>query len=224
MVSIVAFTKSLTAASANNIATAQAAVAGTPLNLNGSAVTNGVATIDAYNSSTNTEPGRRVLITSASGAETASVTIFGTNSSNQNISETITFSGASTTVQSNLDYVTVTNVVPSGTIVGNLSAGTSGVGSSRWVTGNYFGSTPMSTSIVVEIVSVAVNYTGQYTPDDPNFLPSGVVSPLALNIAALTNVSATSDSAITTPVAATRVLINSGTGVIRVRIIEAGIG
>jgi hypothetical protein len=217
------FTKSLGAASANNIATSQAAVAGTPLTLNGASVAAGVATIDAYNAASNSQPGRRVLITSTSAVETASITITGTNSSGNIISETDTFSGSSTTLQSNNDFVTVTQIVPSGTIVGSLSAGTNGLGASVWQYWNYRGDSPMNLAYAVELVSGSVNYTVQYTYDDPNRLPAGVSTPLAFNTILL-NQAATADSTLSTPVLCTRVLINSGTGVIRIRTMQAGIG
>ena len=223
MANQVVFLKTLAAASATNIATSQAASAGTPLTLNGTAVSGGVATIDTFSTTNNTATGRRVLITSTSGAETASITITGTNSNNVVISEKITFSGSSTTLQSNLDYVTVTSIVPSGTIAGSLSAGTNGVGSSPWLTWNYQVNPPMNLGFAVEVVSGSVNYTVQYTYDDPNNLLNGVTSPLAFN-SALASASTTLDSTLSTPFVATRVLINSGTGVIRCRFIQAGIG
>src|ERR1700677_492445 len=115
------FLKSLSAASATSIAASQAATPGTALTLTATPVVIDTAT------STNNALGRRVLITSTSGSETAVVTITGTNSSGNIISETDTFSGSSTTLQSNNDFVTVTQIVPSGTIVGSLSAGTNGI-------------------------------------------------------------------------------------------------
>jgi hypothetical protein len=217
MATNIVFTKSLSAASATSIAASQAAVAGTPLTLTANPVV-----IDTT-SANNIEAGRRVLITSTSATETASVTITGTNSSGSTISEVDTFSGASATLQSNLDYVSVISVVPSGTIVGSLSAGTNGVGSSRWVAWNWQLSPPLNIGYAVELVSGAINYTVQYTYDDPNNLMGGVLFPLPFNTILLDQ-TATADSTLSTPFIATRVLINSGTGVIRVRSVQAGIG
>lgn len=228
MANSVVFTKTLAAASANNIATSQSASAGTPLTLNGTAVSGGVATVDTYSITNNTAPGRRVLITSTSGSETASITITGTNSNNTVISETITFSGSSTTAQSNLDYVTVTKIVPSGTIVGSLAAGTDGVGSSSWVTMNYQGFSPLNVGVAVELVSGSINYTVEYTYDDPNNLQSGLTFPLPFSDLNPTNIpaasTATKDGLFNWPIAALRVTINSGTGTIRSRFLQAGIG
>jgi hypothetical protein len=209
------FQKSLAAASATSIAASQAATAGVALTLTATPVVIDAAT------PTNNALGRRVLITSTSGSETASIAITGTNSSGNTITETDTFSGSSTTLQSNLDYVTITSIVPSGTIVGSLSAGTNGVGSSAWYTWNWRGDPPMNLGFAVELVSGSVNYTVQYTYDDPNRLSNGITTPTAFNTVLLSQ-AATADSTISTPVVATRVLINSGTGVIRCRFMQAG--
>lgn len=215
------FTKTLAAASANNIAQSQSPGAGA-ITMNGSAVASGVATIDTYSSSNNTEIGRRVIITSGGNDTGITFTVTGTNSSGQTISDT--FAGASGgAAQSNLDFVTVTGVTHTGSVATTVTVGTNGVGSSRWMTQNFMGKSPMNISWQVEVVSGSVNYTVQYTMDDPNNLPSGVSYPLPISsvLGALTS---TSDSTFTTPLAALRVLINSGTGVIRVRFVEAGIG
>lgn len=217
MATNIVFTKSLGAASATSIAASQAAVAGTPLTLTATPVIIDTATAN------NSAVGRRVLITSTSGSETAVITITGTNASGSTISEIDTFSGSSTTLASNLDYVTVTSIVPSGTIVGSLSAGTNGVGASEWKTWNWMVDPPLNIGYAVELVSGAVNYTVQYTYDDPNNLMGGVTTPLAFNTILLAQ-TATADSTLSTPFIATRVLINSGTGVIRVRTVQAGIG
>lgn len=221
MTTNVTFTKTLAAASANNIAQSQSPGSGA-ITMNGSAVSSGVATIDTYSATNNTEIGRRVIVTSGGNDSGITFTITGTNASGQSISDT--FAGANIgAAQSNLDFVTVTGVTHTGSVAGTVTVGTNGVGSSRWVTQNFMGKSPMNLAWQVEIVSGAVNYTVQYTMDDPNNLPTGRTYPLPVDTL-LGALSATSDSTISTPVVATRVLINSGTGVIRVRFVEAGIG
>jgi len=212
------FLKSLGAASANSIATSQAATAGVALTLTATPVV-----IDTA-SSTNNALGRRVLITSTSSSETAVITITGTNSSGNIITETDTFSGSSTTLQSNNDFVTVSSIVPTGTIVGSLAAGTSGVGSSAWYYWSYKSDSPMNLSFAVEVVSGTVNYTVQYTYDDPNRLANGLTYPIPFNVATMIAQTTTMDSTISTPVLCTRILINSGTGEVRCRFMQAGIG
>ena len=89
---------------------------------------------------------------------------------------------------------------------------------------NYQGMSPMNIGAAIEVVSGAVNYTFQYTYDDPNNLQAGLTTPLPFNQAALTAQSTTLDSTISTPIVAVRVLINSGTGTLRMRVLQAGIG
>ena len=194
MANNVTFTKALVAASATNIAASQAAVAGTPLTLNGSAVVAGVAVLDTQ---------RRVLITSTSATETAVVTIFGTNQQGTAISETDTFSGSSTTLVSNLDFLTITKIVPSGTIVGSLSAGTNTTGSSPWWSVNYQNSAPVNVSAGFQILSGTVTYQVEYTLDDPNNLAAGVSFPFPSSVQAPAFIGGGAGTAAGTPVSAT---------------------
>lgn len=215
------FTKSLGAASANNIAVSQSPGAAA-FTLNGSAVSGGVATIDAYNAATNTDPGRRVIILSGGNDSGINFLIKGTNASGTIITDTVAGTNAGT-AQSNMDFVTVTNIIGSGAVAGTVVVGTNGVGSSPWQYWNYRVAPPMNVALGVELASGAVNYTIQYTYDDPNRLPTGVSFPLAFNTVLLAQ-AATADVTISTPILATRVLINSGTGVLRIRTMQIGIG
>lgn len=215
------FTKSLSAASSNNIATSQSPGA-SALTLNGSAVSGGVATIDTATAN-NIATGRRVIITSGGNDSAISFVITGTNANGQTIVDTVAGTNVGT-AQSNLDFVTVTSIVPTAAIATTVTAGTNGVGSSNWYTWNRYGNSPMNLGVAIELVSGAVNFTVQYTYDDPNNLEAGVLYPLAFNLATITGQAATIDSSLTTPILATRVLINSGTGVIRARFLQAGIG
>jgi hypothetical protein len=222
MANTTVFTKSLsTAASANNIALSQSPGAAA-LTLNGAAVTGGIATIDTFNATTNSSPGRRVLITSGGDDHLINFLITGTNSSGNVVTDTVAGTNAGTS-QSNIDFVTVTKIIGSGAIASTVTAGTNGVGSSDWKVWSWMSDSPLNIGYAVELVSGAVNYTVQYTYDDPNNLPAGVSFPLAFNTILL-NQTATADSTLSTPFIATRVLINSGTGVIRIRAVQVGIG
>lgn len=216
------FTKSLSVAgSANNIATSQSPGAAA-VTLNGSTVTGGVATIDTYNAATNSAPGRRVLITSGGNDSGINFLITGTLASGAVVVDTVAGTSGSTS-QSNLDFVTVTNVIGSAAVASTVIVGTNGVGSSEWKTWNFMITPPLNLAWQVELVSGAVNFTVQYTYDDPNNLPAGVAFPLAINTVEGA-LAATTDGTISTPIIATRVLVNSGTGVIRMRQVQAGIG
>ena len=214
----VTFTKQLAAASSTNIATSQSGTAATPLTLNGSAVSNGVATIDT-SSAANTAIGRRVTI-SYTGTDT-SFAIVGTNATGNAITDTAVGSGG--TAQSNLDFVTVTSITPVGGGLTGVTAGTNSVGSSQWVPFNWRGYAPMNIGVAVELVSGAAIFTIQHTYDDPNNLPAGVLSPLAFS-SVIVGASQTIDGAYTTPIKALRLLINSGTGELRIRLLQAGAG
>jgi hypothetical protein len=215
------YTKSLAAASANNIATSQTP-GSAALTINGAAATSGVATIDTA-SANNQAIGRRVIVTSGGDDTGITWTVVGTNASGSKISDT--FAGVSGgAAQSNQDFVTVTSITPSGAVASTALAGTNGVGSSGWQTWNLLGESPMNLGFAVELVSGAVNFSLQYTYDDPNALPPGVATPLAFTLAGISAAAATVDASLVTPVMATRILINSGTGVIRVRALQAGIG
>jgi hypothetical protein len=215
----VTFTKQLAAASSNNIATSQSASAGTPLTLNGSGVSGGIATIDT-STAANTAIGRRVAI-AYTGTDT-SFTIVGTNSTGNPITDVAV--GSSGAAQSNLDFVTVSSITPVGGGLTGLTAGTNGVGSSPWVTWNWRVSPPFNISMAVELVSGSANFTVQHTYDDPNNLTNGILYPLPFNSATINGQTSTIDGAYSTPVIATRVLINSGTGEIRCRFVQVGIG
>lgn len=216
MANQVTFTKTLAAASANNIATSQSPGAGAI-----TLVTVPVI-IDTYSATNNTEAGRRVIVTSGGNDTGINFTITGLNSSGMTISDT--FAGASGgAAQSNLDFVSVSAVTHTGSVASTVTVGTNGVGSTRWITWNYMITPPLNLAWDAELVSGAVNFSIQYTQDDPNNLPNGVSFPLATTTpeGAL---AATTDGTISTPIVATRVLINSGTGVIRVRQTQAGLG
>jgi hypothetical protein len=223
------FTKSLSAASANNIAQSQSGTIGTALTLNGSAVTAGVATIDTA-SATNSAIGRRVLITTGSTDATNGVVwvVVGTNAGGATITDS--FNGVNAgTVNSNLDFVTVTSITPTAGSAGTTTtqAGTSANGSSPWVMLNWRGFPPLNVGIAVELVSGSATYSIEYTYDDPNQLQAGAAFPLPLTslvTAALVAATATKDGNLLTPAVAVRLTISVGTGVLRCRIVEAGTG
>lgn len=178
----------------------------------------GTATIDAATAS-NSALGTRVVV-AYSGTDTSFV-ITGTGPTGNVITDTIV--GASGAGQSNLDFVTVTSIVSVGSVTA-FTAGTNGVGSTQWYSWNWRGYSPMNLGFAVELVSGSVNFTVQHTYDDPNNLPAGVTYPLSVNNPDVQGAIATVDGAYTTPIVATRLLINSGTGEIRCRFEQAGAG
>lgn len=215
------FTKQLAAASSNNIALSQSP--GTAaLTLNGAAVSGGVATIDARTAA-NGAIGRRVIITSGGNDSGINWVVVGTNSSGAAITDTFAGSNGGA-AQSNLDFVTVRSITPSAAVASTAIAGTNGVGSSPWVSHSWTSQSPMNVGIAVELVTGSVNFTIQHTYDDPNNLEAGSLYPFPFNDAVINQQSDSIDGAMVTPIVASRVLINSGTGEIRVRFLQAGVG
>lgn len=212
----VIFTKQLAAANATLIAAVQSPGAA-PLTL-----TSPVVTIDTATPN-NVAIGRRVIITSGGNDSGITFTVMGTNSTGNNIFEVVTGANAGT-VQTDQDFVTVSSIRPSAAVATTVSAGTNGVGSSPWTCWNWRVNPPFNLGIAVELVSGAVNFTIQHTYDQPGHLADGVNYPLPFNFPAITGATATVDAAYSTPIIGTRVLINSGTGVIRTRFLQAGIG
>lgn len=216
----VVFTKTLPATSATSVAASQSPGAGA-ITLNGSAVVNGVAILDTYNELTNSEPGINVAIASGGDDSGITFTVYGTNSNGQNVSDT--FAGAATdTAISNIAFNTVTRVTHTGSVAGTVTVGTTAEGASRWITWDYLGDSPFNLAFFVQ-VSGTVSYTVQYTLDDPNNLSPGLAYPVPIDTT-VANKTDNQNSAITTPIIATRVVINSGSGMIRARFIQAGIG
>lgn len=182
----------------------------------------GFATIDTATAA-NSAIGRRVIITSGGNDSGINWTVVGTNASGATISDTFAGSNGGA-AQSNLDFVTVTSITPSGAVASTAIAGTNGVGSSPWITLNWHATSVMNAGFNVELVSGAVNYTVQHTYDDPNNLLNGATYPLATDNSVVASAAASADGSYTTPIAAIRVLINSGTGELRVRILQSSIG
>lgn len=223
MAAPIVFTKTLAAAAATNIALSQTPGAAALL-INGAAASGGIATIDTA-AANNTAIGRRVIVTSGGDDTGITWTVVGTNAGGAAITDT--FAGVNNAAAaSNIDFVTVASITPSGAVATTATAGTNGVGSSRWLTLNN-ALTPMSLAAAVELVAGAAGYTVEYTFDDPNMLAPGVLFPLAfssLTPATLVAGSATKDGVFTAPIFAVRLTINSGTGSLRARLFQAGLG
>ena len=82
----------------------------------------------------------------------------------------------------------------------------------------------MNVSIGIQLVSGSVNYSVQHTYDDPNNLLAGAAFPFPYVATGFLALTASADGVYELPIAAVNVLINSGTGTLRVRILQSGIG
>jgi hypothetical protein len=218
----------LVAGVSNGIAQSQAATAATPLTLNGSLVSGGVATMDVA---------RRVIIASNADDHTVVFTLSGTDVSGNKISETITGVTSTNTVQSRLNYLTITGIVPSATTVGNITVGTNSVGSSPWYTMDWlrrhgdFGvgggiTGPSGTTYTLEhcysdpnsIVGQGIVGAEQWSMD-----PLGLIPPHVYTYASINGASGDNQFTYSNPVFAIRLTVNSGTGLVTLEMIQAGV-
>ncbi len=188
-------------------------------------VIGGVATLDTQ---------RRVLIPS-NGSDNSAVnfTFTGTADNGNVITDTIAGPGVTNGVITNLDFKTITSVTHTGSVVGAITIGTtSGAGlpgnplpaaSTPWFGVNWHAQ-PVNIELAgIVLTGITVNYTWQYTYDDPNNLPAGLTFPQPFNHPTLNNQAASLDGSINDPVAAVRLVVNSGTGSVRGTWMEAGI-
>lgn len=176
---------------------------------------------------------RRVLVTSSGNDSLIYFHIIGTNQAGFGAAEYLAGANA-TSIQSNMDYLTVISITPSNSSVAQtvastaatVSVGVNGVGSSIWNIMNWHDTpTNIQCAGIVTTPSTAVNWTFQYCYDDPNNLPSGVAFPQPFPHPLLQGVSTTADGQISgAPVTAVRLLVNSGTGSVRAIFTQAGIG
>ena len=202
--------KTLATAAANNIATSQSPGSGA-ITLNGSLVSDGVATLDTP---------RQVRITSGADDSSITFTVTGTNYSGAPLEETVAGTNGSTS-DTTQDFATVTSVTHTGSVTGTLTIGTNTIGSTPWYVTNQENS--IAAYGICVVVSGTVNYTVEYTYDDPNDPFTGTF-PTTFSLTALAAQNATKDSSISSPVLAIRATVNSGTGTIYVIVIQDGEG
>lgn len=203
----------LAAADDDGICASQTPSAG-PLLINGQLASGGVATLTPYRCGY----GRQVLFTFA-GTETGkTLTIIGTDGQGSTITEVV--AGTGTTALSALMYSTITSIVISANAAAAIKVGTNGVGATRWFNLDNFAD-PFSTSVVAELISGTANFTGQITYDDI----LTVAAPVTFDMTEFSGgKAATTAGVITSPCIACRMQINSGTGLVTVRVVQAGLG
>ncbi|MDE2096321.1 MAG: hypothetical protein KGL39_03680 [Patescibacteria group bacterium] len=191
----------LPAADTNGIAHSQTPGGAGNLTLNGDLVSGGVA---------NLVVAQRVAIHSAADDTGITWTVTGTDRFGN--AQTDSFAGVNNGyAYSALDFLTVTQIAISGAAAGAVTAGTNGKGSTQWFAPTQL-ITPFNASAAV-VVSGTVNYTVEYTYDDPNRLiaPNSISPPTVWAISALSSKSANTDAAVTAPIAAIRCTVNSVT-------------
>ncbi len=213
-------TKALTASAVDNIALAQALAAAGNLTLNGVAVTAGVATLDTA---------RRIGITSAGNDSGITFTVTGGDYSGNAISEGVTGAnvGVAVTLQ---DFLTVSSVRGSGAAAGNVSVGTTAVGSSQWFPLNIH-ITPFDVGVQTHVVSGAATFdievTRQRVLSDMQIYRVGYSNapavPFPIPWPGLTGLVGDALGSINSVVTAARLTITAGTGTVEVDLDQAGL-
>jgi len=191
----------LAASNAALLAASQTPTSGTPLTLTGS----------------QPDVARRILLTYGNEGAPRTLVLKGTNHTGNPISETLAVpSGAGGTVASLQDFLTVTSALPlGGGWTAAVTLGTNGVASSPWkMLDNLV--TPVNLAIGV-VISGTVNFTVEYTYDDPNGLTYNfnqpvLVIPTPWSISALASKAANTDGTLLQPAKAWRLTVNSGNG------------
>jgi hypothetical protein len=204
----------LAAADADGICLSQTPLAAGALTLDGALVTSGVAIIN---------PPAKVTITTADDESGKTFTITGTDQSGNGISEVIT-GPDTTTGTSLLTYSTVTSIVVSAATADAITVGNAQSGASPWISLD-----PWAFPQVAIQCSVtgSVSYTVQQTLDNPN----DPVSPVAAaDVQWVDHPDANLVAASTTQQGNygyaplfMRVNINSGSGSVRMTVVQANV-
>ena len=123
--------------------------------INGTLAASGIATLDVQ---------RQIGITSAGDVSAVIFTVTGTDSQGRVISETITGVNANT-VNSVLNYLTVTRIAASATVGTAVTVDTVGIGASQEIPLDQY-QTPFNAGISMQLVSGSGSWTLQYTFDN----------------------------------------------------------
>jgi hypothetical protein len=200
----------LITASATKISASHTYGAAGDLTLDGAAVTAGVAYLDKA---------RRVLISCAGDDSATTFTIYGTNAQGHAISEALLGASAGSSVYSVLDYLTVTQITISAASAGAVTVGTNTIASSIPVFLDHYGYA--QTAIQVTVTGT-VNYTVQQTLDDPNRTDPALVTWINHSDVNFVAATATVQGNYAYPPRCTRVTLNSGTGSVKMTVIQSG--
>ncbi len=207
------FDMSLAAADADGIAAAQTPGAAGNLLLNGALVVDGVAVLGSGMVE------REIQLTTVGDETARTFTIYGTNASGGTLTQTLTGVNAGTaTVPVRMQ--TVTRIAVDAATAGNVSFGTTIIGSSGWIVLDRHRN-PFYVGLGITVTGT-VNYTVQHTFDPllrapPDFTPN------VFNHDTLINQTTTEDGNYAFPIVASRVTINSGGGSLAVAFIQAGL-
>lgn len=202
----------LAAASANNICLSQTPTAA--FTINGAAATGGVATLDVA---------RRVLVTTTGNETGKTITIVGTDVNGNTQTDVLAGPNIST-VQSNLDFKTVTSITISSAAAAALTVGTNGVASSMWMRTDPWA---LASLLLQCTASGTVNFTVQSTNQDPNS-PTDPIAPYLVtwvnsSDASAVNATGTIQTSYTNAPSFVKITLNSGTGSVVTNMTQYGV-
>ena len=197
----ISFTRSQPAASGTSVAAAQLLNASGVITLNGVLVSGGVATL--------TVPA--VLTAFSEKSATVNFVVSGTAPNGASQTETIAVT-ASGTVTGSLSFATVTSIAASAPTSATISVGNGVPGYTAWIPLDIY--TPNQVTNISNKVSGTVNYSVEYTNEDPFDIS---IQQLAVPHPAGSLTAATGDETqfTTTLMRAVRLKINSGSGSVR---------
>ena len=178
------------------------------LTLDGTLVVDGVAQLGSQ---------RRVILESAGNISATNFTVTGTDDSGAIISETLAGPNA-TTVPTELNFSTVTQIAADAAFATDVEIGTDDVGASQTVPLDQY-LTPFNVSLAL-VITGTVDVTVEFTFDDVFGDFPGPHN--WTDHPDLTNITADADATFISPVSACRLLTNSGVGTAILRIIQAG--
>lgn len=164
---------------------------------------------------------RQVIFTSSGNDGGLTITISGTDWAGTPISETVT-GGDAAAASTVLDYLTVSQVLVSGATAGTIEVGTSSIAGSPWINLDAWAHGAISGQCAV---SGTVNYTVEITNDDPDSIQNPISRSAVTWDSTYVNLSAkTAEEYFGLAVAPAwmRVLLNSGSGSVRMSVIQTG--
>jgi len=205
----VTFSRTLAAAAVGAICASQTTAGAGNLLINGTLASAGVATLAAQ---------QTVGITSAGNDSAVNFTVTGTDDQGRVISQTIAGPNANT-VQTTLNYRTVTQIAVSAAVASAVTVDTLQIGGSQEIpVDRYLGPTDISVGV---IVTGTLNYTVQWTLDDVFGAAPGPFTWFSAG-ANLVGASTTQSGSIGAPVSAIRLLTNSGNGAGKIIVQQSG--
>ena len=162
---------------------------------------------------------RRVLVTYGSEGSNRTIQIVGGDRSGRPITETLTVtSGATGTVYTQQDFLTITGVNVYAAWTAAMTVGTNNIGSTPWIVVQR-NVTPFNLGLAL-FTTGTVTAQVDATIDDPNALPTGLIVPGSYT--AMSTISSTTNGQITTPIVAYRLTITAGQGTVRMASLQAG--